>query len=95
MRMFIMSARVEIIIYESQSLKEKRKIIKSLVTKIRNQYNVSIGEIGFLDLWQRAGLGIACVSNSSIQAEKQIDRVLDFLEEDGRCEIINIHRELF
>lgn len=95
MRMFIASAEIEIQLYEAQSLKEKRQIVKSLIARILNQFNVSVAETDFLDLWQRAGLGLACVANSPSYAEKQMDRILEYIEQDGRFEIVSIYREVF
>lgn len=94
MRMFIASAQIEILLYESQSLKEKRQIVKSLIARILNQFNVSVAEIDFLDMWQRAELGLACVSNTSVHAQKQLDIILEYIEQDGRFEIIRIHKEV-
>lgn len=95
MRMFVATAEIEIMIYEPQSLKEKRQILKSLITRIKNQFNVSIAEVDYLDLWQRAGLGIACVANSPTEAEKQMDKILEYIDGDGRFEVINICRILY
>jgi uncharacterized protein YlxP (DUF503 family) len=94
MRMFVAIAEIEIRLYNSQSLKEKRQILKSLVSKIRNQFNVSIAEVDGLDTWQRAKLGFACVSNNSVQAEKQMNRVLEYIEQDIRLEVVNIRKEI-
>ena len=93
--MFVATAEIEIMLYQSQSLKEKRQVVKSLVSRVLNQFNVSIAEIDFLDVWQRAGLGLACVANGSAYAEKQMDKILEYIEQDGRFEITRIYRELF
>ena len=95
MRMFIAGAEIELLLYESQSLKEKRQVVNSLIAKTLNQFNVAIAEINYLDTWQRVGLGLACVANTSRHAQKQLDKVLHYIEQDGRFEIINIHREVF
>ncbi|NLJ41333.1 MAG: DUF503 domain-containing protein [Clostridiales bacterium] len=92
--MFIAAVRVEILLYESQSLKEKRQVLKSLITKVQNQFNVSVAEVDYLDSWRRAALGLAFVANGSVHAEKQMDRALDFIDDDPRYEIINIHKEV-
>ncbi|MGI5852443.1 MAG: DUF503 domain-containing protein [Caldicoprobacterales bacterium] len=94
MRMFVAIAEIDIRLYNSQSLKEKRQILKSLVSKIRNQFNVSIAEIDGLDTWQRASLGFACVANNSVQAEKQMNRVLEYIEQDIRLEVVNIRKDI-
>ncbi|NLJ67133.1 MAG: DUF503 domain-containing protein [Clostridiales bacterium] len=92
--MFVAIAEIDIRLYNSQSLKEKRQILKSLVSKIRNQFNVSIAEIDGLDTWQRASLGFACVANNSVQAEKQMNRVLEYIEQDIRLEVVNIRKDI-
>jgi uncharacterized protein YlxP (DUF503 family) len=53
---------LELHLPESNSLKSKRIIIKSLKDRIKNKFNVSIAEIDGNDLWQRCVLGAACVA---------------------------------
>jgi len=60
--MFIGSMQVELHLPGALSLKEKRFALKSIKTKLRNQFNISIAEIDYHDKWQRSLLGIACVS---------------------------------
>ncbi len=66
---------LELHISDCGSLKGKRKVIKSIIHKIRNKYNVSIGEMGNQDLWQRALIGIACVSQTENDARKLLDKI--------------------
>ncbi|MEK7238222.1 MAG: DUF503 domain-containing protein, partial [Nitrospirota bacterium] len=56
---------LELHLPESNSLKSKRMIIKSLKDRIRNKFNVSIAEVDANDLWQRSVLGVACVANET------------------------------
>ena len=64
---------------ENQSLKGKRQIVKSIITRVRNNYNVSIAEVDDQDLWQLATLGISCVSNNSQQINEVLSKVVDFI----------------
>jgi len=64
---------------ENQSLKDKRRVLKSIVTRVRNKYNVSIAEVDDQELWQLATLGIACVSNSTPQVNSILSKVVDFI----------------
>ncbi|MES5395291.1 DUF503 domain-containing protein [Bacillus amyloliquefaciens] len=73
-------AECECIIYDAGSLKEKRAVLKRIMTRVRNKFNVSAAEIGYQDTWQRTSLGIAVVSSSHVQAEKEIQRVLAFID---------------
>lgn len=62
------------------SLKGKRSVIKSIVTRVGREFNVSIAEVDAQNLWQRAVLGVACVSNSSTYAHGQLERVVQWIE---------------
>ncbi len=65
---------------ESTNLKAKRQVARSLTTRIRNQYNVSVAEVDDNDLWQRLTLGVCCVSNDSAHANEILSRVVAFVE---------------
>ena len=63
------------------SLKDKRQIIKSVIARVRNQFEVAIAEIDEHDRWQIAKLGICCVSNSSQHADEILGHVRSYIEE--------------
>ncbi len=65
----------------SQSLKDKRQIIKSVIAHVRNRFEVAIAEVEQQDRWQIAVLGITCVSNSSQHADEVLGHVQRFIEE--------------
>jgi len=64
----------------NSSLKGKRSVVKSIVTRVRREFNVSIAEVEAQDLWQRAVLGVACVSSSASYAHGQLERVVQWIE---------------
>lgn len=64
---------------ENQSLKEKRRIVKSIISRLRNQYNISIAEVDDQDLWQLATLGITCVSNHNQHVGEILSKVINFI----------------
>ncbi len=64
---------------ENQSLKGKRQVLKSIITRVRNNYNVAIAEVDDQELWQLATLGIACVSNTDQQVNSVLSKVVDFI----------------
>ena len=66
---------------ENQSLKDKRKVLKSVISRVRNSYNVAIAEVDDQDTWQLATLGIACVSNDAQQNNKVLSKVVDFISQ--------------
>ncbi|EFO79142.1 DUF503 domain-containing protein [Candidatus Oscillochloris fontis] len=67
-------------IFAAHSLKEKRQVVKSLLARVRNEFNVSIAEVGDHDIWQSAELGIACVSTDQSYAHGQLEAVIRFIE---------------
>ena len=63
------------------SLKGKRRVVKSIVSRVTREFNVSVAEVEDQDLWQRAVLGVACVSSSASYAHGQLERVVQWIEE--------------
>ncbi|HAV10788.1 MAG TPA: DUF503 domain-containing protein [Dehalococcoidia bacterium] len=81
---------------ESQSLKEKRRIIKPIITRLRNMYNVSIAEVDDQDLWQIATIGVSCVSNNDHHIDEMLTSVLTFITDSyPNVEIIEQEIEVF
>ena len=92
--MFVALGQVELFFPESGSLKEKRFVLKSLKTKIRNKFNVAIAEIDHLDKWQRSTFGFSTVSNNKKLAENIINKVINLIEKDYRVEVIDFSIEI-
>jgi len=86
--------RLDLFIPQSQSLKAKRQVIKGLRVRVRRRFNVSVCELDNLDLWQRATLGIAFLSNESSYVHLILSQVERSLEEDGRIQILHSSIEL-
>jgi uncharacterized protein YlxP (DUF503 family) len=63
------------------SLKGKRRVVKSVVTRLSREFNVSVAEVDDQNVWQRAVLGVACVSSSASYAHGQLERVVQWIEE--------------
>ncbi|HOK95793.1 MAG TPA: DUF503 domain-containing protein [Anaerohalosphaeraceae bacterium] len=77
------------------SLKDKRRIIKSTVERLRSRFNISVAEIAAQDSKQLAVIGIACVSNEGPYLNEQLDKIIGFIVNDGRFFVGQIHRETF
>jgi uncharacterized protein YlxP (DUF503 family) len=71
--------RVQLHLPENHSLKGKRQVIKSLIARIQNRFNVSVAEIDEHDRWQMASIGISCVSTSSEHAHQVLSKVIGFI----------------
>lgn len=92
--MLVGTCQIELIIFESNSLKEKRHVIKSIIERIKSRFNVSIAEVDHHELWNRAVIGVAVVSNSKSLCESALSKVIDFIDNDERVEIINFFSEV-
>ncbi|MBI4744417.1 MAG: DUF503 domain-containing protein [Actinobacteria bacterium] len=93
--MIIGSAEMELFLPEANSLKDKRQIVKSITSKIRNKFNVSVAEIDYNDLWQRALIGISCVSDSDYQARKILTTIEKTVESLNKATIISFRINTF
>ncbi|MEA4988134.1 MAG: DUF503 domain-containing protein [Anaerovorax sp.] len=76
------------------SLKEKCMVVKSIISKVQNKFNISISEIDAQDIHQTIVLGIACVTNTTKFADSMIDGVITFIEDHTEAEILDIYREI-
>jgi hypothetical protein len=64
---------------ENLSLKGKRRVLKSITTRVSNKFNVSVAEVDENGLWQSAVLGICCVSNNNRYTNQVLSKVVDFI----------------
>jgi len=85
--------RIEFRLPENLSLKGKRRVVKSITTRVRNKFNVSVAEVDDQNLWQLATLGICCVSNNSRYTNEVLSKVVDFIV-DGRFEVEILNYEI-
>lgn len=92
--MIVCSCEIEILIYDSNSLKEKRQVVKSIIERIKSKFNASVAEVGYNELWNRSLLGLAVVSNNKRLCEASISKMITFIDNDERVEILNCHREI-
>ncbi|ART76384.1 DUF503 domain-containing protein [Sutcliffiella horikoshii] len=67
-------------IYDAQSLKEKRAVLQRIMTRLKQRFNISISEIDHQDVWQRTKIGIVSISSSKSITEKELQKVLDYLD---------------
>ncbi|HOL92393.1 MAG TPA: DUF503 domain-containing protein [Clostridiales bacterium] len=92
--MFIGVLQIELFISESQSLKGKRQVVRSLVDKIKNRFNAGVAETGKLDSWNYCVLGLVFVSNEAGHLDSMMNSVANFVENQGSCEVTGIRTEI-
>ena len=72
--------RIELDLPASQSLKDKRKVVRSIVDRVRSRFNVAIAEVDNTESWKTATLGVTCVSNDGRHANEMLSKVVQFIE---------------
>ena len=76
-------------ISESQSLKDKRRILSSLSERLRRQFNIAIAEVEYRDQWQRAQLAIVFVNTNWRMLQSSMSKLTEYIDRDRRVEITN------
>lgn len=77
------------------SLKEKRRIVRSLKDRIRNKFNVAVAEVDHQDVWRTATVGIAAVANDGRFLESALSKVVDFIRACPDASLVDYHLEVF
>jgi len=78
--------KIKLRLPQNLSLKGKRRVLKSITTRVRSKFNVSVAEVDDQNLWQLITLGICCVSNNNRYTNEVLSKVVDFVV-DGRFEV--------
>jgi len=95
--MVVGTLQIVLYLHDNRSLKGKRKIVRSMVDKVKHKFNVAIAEIGSNDKWQKIELGVSTVGNDRRHIDASLSTVLNFLDSlylaeivDSKTEIINV-----
>ncbi len=91
--MHIGVCQIKLRLPENLSLKGKRRVLKSITTRVRSKFNVAIAEVDDNDRWQLAAIGVCCVSNDVRQTNEVLSRVVGFVSE-GRFDIEILDHEI-
>lgn len=81
-------------LHGTRSLKEKRKIVKSIISRMRNSFNASVGEVGSNDIYQRAEIGFTLTGNDRLVINSKIDKMFNMADEMGLAEIVDTKMEI-
>ena len=85
---------IEMRLHGSRSLKEKRRVLRSVKDRIRNRFNVSIAEVDYQDKWQRALIALAAVSNEPVYVNRILEEAVEAIESMGLAEIVDSEIEI-
>ncbi|MEM1243560.1 MAG: DUF503 domain-containing protein [Pseudomonadota bacterium] len=97
--MNIGALKIKLQLFDNHSLKAKRKIVQSLITKLRNEFPISVAEVDLQDSKSYAVIGIALISSDKTLIRSLLDKVMAFvLDNQGNYQVIDdekyIHSEL-
>lgn len=92
--MQIGAARITLYLPEAMSLKEKRRVVKSVVDRARNRFNAAISEVEDLDDLRVATIGITVVSNDSRHADEMLQTIISFFERDAVADLGEVETEV-
>ena len=76
--------RVHLLIPESQSLKEKRVVLRRIKDKAQQKFNLAIAEVGDGDVWQSAVIGFAVVANQKRFVESMVEKIVNFIDSEAK-----------
>jgi hypothetical protein len=88
--MLVGTLLVQVYIPGATSLKDKRKVVKSVIHRVQNRFNVSIVELDYANLWQRTTIGVAMAGNDKEYIQRQLQLVLNFLDSEPRWEVVEV-----
>lgn len=91
---FIGTARVDLHVPGVGSLKGKRAVMNKMKAGLQRELGVSVAEVGYRDLWQRAAIGVAVASSTATGAERVLDRIVAVIERDPRVVVTSIITDL-
>src|SRR5215467_8474277 len=78
--MVIGVCRVTLHLPASHSLKDKRQVVRSLLARLRNRFDLAVAEVDDQDRWQIATLGLVCVSSSAAVADEVLTQAQEYIE---------------
>jgi uncharacterized protein YlxP (DUF503 family) len=92
--MIVGVAVVELRVHASQSLKEKRGVVRKIVGRLRHRFNVSVAEVGGQDTWQRAVIGLSMAGSDETVVRNGLAKALEFVDETHLAEVLASEIEL-
>ena len=90
--MYVGALRVELRIRGMRSLKEKRRVLKRIIAEVGAPHPIAVAEVDHQDLWQRADVGIAAVSESPGQVDRVLTSITRDLEQRAEIEVLGTSR---
>ena len=81
-------------LHDCRSLKGKRKVVRAIVSRLRNNFNASVAEVGSNDVYRRAEVGFSIVGNNRAVVNSKLDKIVNLADDLGLAEIIDTDMEI-
>ncbi|MCL1859057.1 MAG: DUF503 domain-containing protein [Oscillospiraceae bacterium] len=88
--MYIAAVKLTFYISQSNSLKNKRQVCRSLVDRARQKFNASVAEVGTQELHKILTIGVAVISGEKSHAQQSIDEIIRFMDENTDAELTEV-----
>lgn len=92
--MVVGTLKIEFCLPENRSLKGKRKVVRSMIDRVKSKFNVSVAEIGSNDKWQKIELGISAIGNDRRHIDSSLNHILEFLDSLYLAPMVNSEMEI-
>ena len=93
-KMVIGVCHLDIMIHDNFSLKGKRQVLKRVIDRVKQKFNVSIAEVGENDKWQRAQVGFCVVGNDKRYVNSSLDKIANFIDDLRVADILGSEIEI-
>ncbi|MBM7867327.1 DUF503 family protein [Heliobacterium gestii] len=87
-------SEVSLHIHGVDSLKGKRRVLKSIIERLRGKFNISVAEVDQHDLWQASVIGLAIVSNDRTHIRQVLDAAVRQIEGSGEVDVVAVDTEI-
>ena len=90
--MIVAAVLVSILLTDSYTLKDRRSVVNSLKTRLRDKFNISVAELDGGKKVNLCDIGIAAVGNDNRMVEEMVSKAVNFIEEDLRVQVLAVTR---
>ena len=93
--MIVGTLKIRLVLRESHSLKDKRRVLKSLKDTLSNKFNISVAETDEQDVWQTAEIGVAAVGSDGAFVQSVLTNVVNYVRFFGGVELVDSEQEIY
>lgn len=93
--MIVGTLRLRLVLRGAHSLKDKRRVIKSLKDRMANKFNISVAETDYQDEWQQSELGVATLGTDTPFVQSSLTHVATFVSHFGGVELVGREQEIY